>query len=293
MCRFALLALIPKLAAASGHNVCPETASSALLQIQAARPLKVHINESLETDMIHRVDEDALFTSAKDNAYSVVPLHDNSSTSVLDAPESLVAVDSNTTLGKDMPTSRLSNATLGPWAKAQSILLPGHKNISLLATAARVALNPADMVLETAGHALGAVTGQFQREIEMNITTTEAETRSKIVLALINAFALGMCGIDRCYMGQLLLGTLKFVTLGGLGVWMLIDNIVIFMNCLLRSPSLNVLGYHADFDEWEVGVAFWISITAALLYVWSCCSTIYDTAVRSKDSVDKFDEDLP
>eukprot|EP00971_Amphidinium_carterae_P337652 6474560-Amphidinium_carterae.1 len=52
-----------------------------------------------------------------------------------------------------------------------------------------------------------------QRSLVM-IVCLSATVRSKIVLALINAFALGMCGIDRCYMGQWLLGTLKFVSLG-------------------------------------------------------------------------------
>ncbi|MDA8200253.1 MAG: TM2 domain-containing protein [Thermaerobacter sp.] len=40
------------------------------------------------------------------------------------------------------------------------------------------------------------------------------------------SIVLGSLGIDRCYLGKIGTGLLKFVTFGGLGMWRLIDGIL-------------------------------------------------------------------
>ena len=47
------------------------------------------------------------------------------------------------------------------------------------------------------------------------------------VITLILAILVGSLGIDRFYTGSILLGVLKLVTLGGLGLWWLIDLIML------------------------------------------------------------------
>jgi len=47
-------------------------------------------------------------------------------------------------------------------------------------------------------------------------------TKSRTVLSIFS-FLLGGLGIDRFYSGRIGLGILKLCTLGGLGIWSLID----------------------------------------------------------------------
>ncbi len=59
---------------------------------------------------------------------------------------------------------------------------------------------------------------------------TEGQTSNKEwIVALLLSFFLGHLGIDRFYLGYTTLGVVKLITCGGLGVWHLIDFILIAM----------------------------------------------------------------
>lgn len=66
-----------------------------------------------------------------------------------------------------------------------------------------------------------------------------SEQKSFVVAILLSALV-GSLGVDRFYLGHTGTGILKLLTLGGLGVWSLIDLILIVLKKL--EPA-NGLGY--------------------------------------------------
>jgi len=94
---------------------------------------------------------------------------------------------------------------------------------------------------------------------------------NKMVLAILSAIGLGFCGVDRCFFGNTLnivLGIAKGVTLGGFGIWFLVDYAIIFVNCVAKWEKMDVLGFQANFGDKELTTAFWIAIAGLVLH---CC----------------------
>jgi TM2 domain-containing membrane protein YozV len=59
--------------------------------------------------------------------------------------------------------------------------------------------------------------------------TSSSSTDKKILPAFLLCFFLGMFGAHRFYVGKIGTAILQIVTLGGLGIWVLIDFIMIIV----------------------------------------------------------------
>ena len=68
----------------------------------------------------------------------------------------------------------------------------------------------------------------FYQEEQMSQNTGTAAPKSFVTALLLSLF-LGGLGVDRFYLGYTGLGIAKLLTFGGLGVWALIDFIMIAM----------------------------------------------------------------
>lgn len=113
------------------------------------------------------------------------------------------------------------------------------------------------------------VSGEFRQEIDLE---KPPPLVNKAILALIVQLGLGVCGVDRCYLGQIMLGAAKFITCGGCGVWACIDYVIITVNCLFFWESMNVFFMHATFTKTHSNYAFAITIIGLMSY---CCGGIF------------------
>jgi TM2 domain-containing membrane protein YozV len=118
----------------------------------------------------------------------------------------------------------------------------------------------------------------FQKMIEIELNPEIVPTRNKIVLAIIEICLLGICGVDRCYVGQTFLGVVKGVTLGGLGIWTILDYLTVVVDILGQWSYLDFFGYNVKFEPTSIMPAFWIVL---VFLIASCCGgTVYKVARR-------------
>lgn len=116
---------------------------------------------------------------------------------------------------------------------------------------------------------LSLVSEEFRQEI---ILERAAPKVNKAILALIVQLGFGFCGVDRCFLGQIMLGGAKCITCGGCGIWACIDYVVITVNCLMFWESMNVFFMRAAFTETHATYAFWITIVGIASH---CCGGVF------------------
>lgn len=87
-----------------------------------------------------------------------------------------------------------------------------------------------------------------------NATTSPPKS---FVVTWILSLLLGTLGIDRFYLGKIGTGILKLITLGGLGLWSLIDLIIVITGNARDKLGRSLEGYDANKKiAWIVTIVF-------------------------------------
>jgi len=90
-----------------------------------------------------------------------------------------------------------------------------------------------------------------------------ARSARSFVVAWLLAWWLGTLGVDRFYLGKFGTGTLKLLTLGGLGLWTLIDLLVVLCGGQKDRDGLPLARYH------ERRALAWTVTAVATLAGWT------------------------
>lgn len=93
-----------------------------------------------------------------------------------------------------------------------------------------------------------------------------SQGRTHFTMAVVNKVALvlftfccGCCGVDRCYTGAYITGVLKALTGGLMGLWTVLDIMIICVNAWNMSASIDTLGFKAQFQAESIQTAFYVA----------------------------------
>lgn len=89
-----------------------------------------------------------------------------------------------------------------------------------------------------------------------NLKENSEVSQKNMAIASILSFFFGGLGIDRFYLGNIGLGVCKLLTLGGLGVWSLVDFLYIVLGYAKDGYDLPVKSSHdiSFFDKRIIGL---------------------------------------
>lgn len=122
------------------------------------------------------------------------------------------------------------------------------------------------------------MTEHFYNEIKFEVGATKSvppEKNKLILLMLQITIVPAFFGIDRCYMEQPFMGLLKALTFSGLGVWGLLDTIVVMFNAVSRMRSIHTIGLVANFDKDSTVLGFYLGTAWLTIWAFCCCCSIW------------------
>lgn len=107
--------------------------------------------------------------------------------------------------------------------------------------------------------------GWTAESIDAGLQSAQPQSDKEYLAAVLFAGFLGIFGADRFYLGRYLTATLKLVTLGGLGIWALIDFFLILFGKLHDAQGRQLRHYQRD--ERIVKIAYLIFVISNLLWI--------------------------
>jgi len=119
---------------------------------------------------------------------------------------------------------------------------------------------------------------QKEFEVQQPYSSDQPKPVDKLIW-LVLAWLFGVCGLDRCFMGQICCGVVKGCTLGALGIWALLDYFVALISALTKEKEIHMLGYDAVFEEKSIKYAYYMGIG---LLVWTLVDWVVKVQTANK-----------
>ena len=117
----------------------------------------------------------------------------------------------------------------------------------------------------------------------MDFLLEEQNIKSKTVLVILSFLGLGILGIDRMYAGQIGLGVLKLLTLGGLGIWAFIDWIFVLINAISKSEQ-GLFGI----TRWSDNVNDAFNVTLVCIFISFMMSYVLPIIFNKSDNIENY-----